>query len=356
MKINPSQISKLRLISQQLSETTLDTAQQMVSWFGAVQGQEYAQTKWALGLRLPKLSDVDIESELSAGNILRTHLLRPAWHFVTADDIYWLIKLTAPRVNAVNAYMYRRVELDARVFNKCNRIIEKLLQGNKHLTRDEINDQFKKNKIEAEGHRLSYIMMRAELDGIICSGARKGNQFTYALLEELVPKINIFNKEEALAEITKRYFQSRGPATIKDFSTWSGLTVAECKRGVEMNKISFEKMIFNNCEYYVSKPGMEKEPPAAIHLLPVYDEYIMGYKDRSAILEIKNALDPGSPFHYDCMIIYKGQIIGSWKRTIGKKQVDVQYQFLDSLTKAQKKEFDAAVKRFAGFNKMRLGY
>src|SRR5690606_4347556 len=142
------------------------------------------QTKWGRGLRLPHLTDNDIENELNDGKILRTHLLRPTWHLVSAKDIYWLLKLTAPRVHTANAYMYRQLELDYKVFNRCNDILIETLQDGNQLTRDAINERFKMHKIIAKGHRLSYIMMNAELEGIVCSGARQGNQFTYALLDE----------------------------------------------------------------------------------------------------------------------------------------------------------------------------
>jgi len=353
MSITLSDTCKVRLASHQLSGTNLKSSKEMVAWFGAVQGQEYAQTKWGLGLRLPHLSDIRIETEISDGEILRTHLLRPTWHFVTSDDIYWLLKLTAPRVNAANAYMYKKLELDTAIFNRSNKILSKLLQGHKQLTRDEINDEFKKNKIEAQGHRLSYIMMRSELDGIICSGARRGNQFTYSLLEERLNKRKAFNKEEALAELAKRYFRSRGPATVKDFSTWSGLPLTECRQGIELCKSDFEKATLEDNEYYFSSQDtLAQNSLTKIFLLPVYDEFIMGYKDRSAILKFKNGLKPSPSFHFDCMIIYNGQIIGTWKRIIGKKQIDLQYNFFKPLTHRQKKEFENSMNRLGQFNNL----
>lgn len=352
MSYTPSDISKLRTVSQQLCGTTLTTAKEMVAWFGAVQGQEYAQTKWGLGLRLPPISDTDIEKELSEGRLLRTHLLRPTWHLVTSDDIHWLLKLTAPRVNAANAYMYRKLELDVPIFSKCRKIIESLLQGNKQLTREEINAEFKNNNIEAEGFRLSYIMMRAELDGIICSGAKRGNSFTYALLEERAVNKNTFTKEEAIAELTLRYFQSRGPATVNDFSTWSGLTLTECRKGIEMHQSNLEKIAVDGNNYYFFSTLIPRNTTSApLHLLPIYDEYIMGYKDRNAAFEFRTGLQPNPPLHFDCMILHEGQIIGTWKRTIGQKQIDVYYDLFRPLADTQKQLFDDALKRFGDFNK-----
>ena len=297
------------------------------------------------------MKENDIGKDFTEGNILRTHLLRPTWHFVVAKDIRWMLMLTAPCVHATNAYMYRKLELNANIFNRCNNILIKTLRGHKQLTREAINKEFKRNKIEADGHRLSYIMMQAELDGIICSGARHGNQFTYALLEERVPPFKSKNRVEALAELTKRYFTSRGPATIKDFSTWSGLALTECKNGIEMVKSSFSREVIARQEYFFP-PGvtLAKNQFQKIYLLPLYDEFIMGYKDRSAIMVFKNNHKPASAFRYDNTIIFEGQIIGTWKRTIQKKCINLEYDFFDNLNKTKFKAFAKAIHRFEEFN------
>jgi len=349
-----SEISIYRLLNQQLAETNLKTSADAVHWLGAVQAQEYAQTKWGLGLRLPHLLDADIEKEFTDGKILRTHLLRPTWHFVTAKDIRWMLMLTAPRVNAVNAYMHRKLELNKSIFDRCNKIIIKKLEGGNQLTREEINDEFKKHKIMATGHRLSYLMMDAELSGLICSGPRKGNQFTYALLDERVTQNLTLNYDEALSELTKRYFLSRGPATVIDFSTWSGLTIGECKKGLSLMKEFFEKVIVEGKEYYFkntisSIPKIIRE----IYLLPIYDEFIMGYKDRSASFEFKKSLNITNPAQYDCMIVYEGQIIGTWKRTLKQKSIDIDYKLFSPLNKNQTKEFQKAIIRLEKFHQIK---
>jgi hypothetical protein len=346
-----SDIAKYRLISQQLADTKIKSAVEMVQWFGAVQGQEYAQTKWGLGLRLPHLSDYDIENELNEGKILRTHLLRPTWHFVSAKDIRWLLKLTSPRVHTANAYMYRQLELDDTIFNRCNDILVTTLQGGNQLTRDDINEKFRKHKIIAKGHRLSYIMMNAELEGIICSGAKQGNQFTYALLDEIVKHKKSLEKDEALAELTTRYFNSRNPATVKDFSTWSGLTITDCKNGIEMIKPLLKKEVIEQKEYFfnpnISLPNKQADK---IYLLPIYDEFIMGYKDRNAIMILGN----NASFRYDCMIIFAGQVIGTWKRTISKNEIDIESDFFKPLNKHQSKTFDESVNHFGEFMNLKV--
>src|SRR5215207_5968661 len=276
-----------RLHNQCLLENKLATPDDVVSWLGAVQAQDYAGAKWALGQRMKDATDKTLEQAFNEGRILRTHLLRPTWHFVTPDDIRWMLELTAPRVRALMAYMDRQVELDRTIFKKSNALLTKTLQGGQELTRAELATAFQKARIPAEGLRLGHLMMHAELDGVVCSGPRRGKQFTYALLEERVAPFKPLKREEALAELVKRYFLTRGPATLQDFTWWSGLTMADARNGIEMVKSQFVSEMINNQTYWFREtklPGREKSPSA--YLLPNYDEYFIGFKDRSAIGEV----------------------------------------------------------------------
>src|SRR5579859_7689416 len=228
-------IAHRRLHNQFLSQQTFEKPGELVQWLGAVQAQDYGAAKWALGLRLHGTTDTMIEQAFAGGEILRTHVMRPTWHFVTPADIRWMLMLTAPRVLAASAYYFRLSELDDALFAKTNAALAEALQGDKQLTRSELALALQQAGI-AVGDllRLTYIIMRAELDGIICSGARRGKQFTYALLDERVPQSRVLDHNEALAEFALRYFTGHGPATLQDFVWWSGLTVADAKAGLEM--------------------------------------------------------------------------------------------------------------------------
>jgi hypothetical protein len=355
--MNLSVLTKCRLINQQLVKTKIESAVEMVQFFCAIQGQEYAQTKWGIGLRLSEIKDIHIENDLNDGRILRTHLLRPTWHFAAASDIQWILELTSKQVHKANAYMYRKLELDAKTLNTCNDIIIKNLIGGKQLMRNEINEYFRRENITAQGHRLSYIMMHAELEKIICSGARRGNQFTYALFDERVKSRETIEYAEALGRLTLRYFTSRGPATVNDFSTWSGLSLTECKKGIGIIAGQLEAIIVEDIEYLMSKDTIfNNNIEASIYLLPIYDEYIMGYKDRSAILEYKDSLRNVPLFKYDCMIIFNGQIIGTWKRTIKTKYIELEYDFFMGISEIQKDLFEKAIKEMAQFYDLEIKY
>ncbi len=210
-----------RLHNQLLIQHPFDQPNEVVAWLGAVQAQEYGHAKWALGMRLPGATDVDVERAIAEGSILRTHVMRPTWHFVTSADIRWMLELTGPRVHALNAYYYRQQGLDDALFARSNAVLAKALAGGNYLTRPELQAALAGAGIVADGGlRASYLMMRAELDMLICSGPRRGKQFTYALLDERAPAASSLPRDEALAELTRRYFTSHGPATLKDFAWW----------------------------------------------------------------------------------------------------------------------------------------
>jgi hypothetical protein len=269
-------IAHQRLVNQHIATDPFEKPDDVVNWLVAVQSQDYFGAKWALGLRLRQdAHDADVDRAFNEGSILRTHMLRPTWHFVTPADIRWLLALTAPRVHAANATMYRRLELDNATLKRSRRALTKALQGGQHLTRDELRRALEKSGVAADnGQRLAYIVMHAELDGLICSGPRRGKQFTYALLEERVPPTRSLGREEALTELTRRYFASRGPATAQDFAKWSGLTVADAKHGLEAIKGQLQHEKLNGEDYWftssVSTAGLAS--PTA-HLLSFYDEY-----------------------------------------------------------------------------------
>lgn len=342
-------IAAHRLQCQQLNGSAFKKAADLVKWFGAIQGQEYAQSKWGIGLRLPHLDDPAIEKEITDGKIIRTHLLRPTWHLVAAADLRWMLMLTAPRVSAINAYMYRKMELNDALFKRCHGIFEKALRGNKHLTREELSKTLKEHGIEAEGTRLVCILMHAELAALVCSGKRQGNQFTYALLEERVKPVKEKTREEALLELTKRYFKSRGPATLKDYSTWSGLSLTDCKKGIALTGSLFTKEVIEKETYFFETQSI-KPLSNKIQLLPIYDELIMGYKNRDAILQFKH--HSAKTFTFDNTILVEGQITGTWRRSIKAKTIEFEYQMLKPLSPSQKAGFMEVTHRFGEFYKL----
>ena len=344
-----------RLHSQLISQRTFEKLGDVVQWLGAVQAQDYAAAKWALGLRLQGATDDDIEQAFAAGALLRTHLMRPTWHFVSPADIRWILALTAPRVNAVNVSWYRKLELDDALFMRSNAVLAKALQGGKQLTRPELVSVLKLTGIATDDiQRFTSIMMRAELDGFVCSGARRGKQFTYALLDERAPQARTLDRDEALAELAKRYFTSHGPATLQDFVWWSGLAVADARAGLEMVTSQLMYEVVDGQAYWFSPSTQPaKDLSQTAYLLPNFDEYIVGYKDRSAVCDTShtNKLDPRGNILFNYTMVLDGRVVGTWKRTMQKDAVIITPSLFTPLTRAETRAFASPANHYGAFLK-----
>jgi len=346
-----------RLSNQHITRQTLQEPAEIVARLGAVQAQDYAAAKWALGLRSRNATDGDVERAVAEGTILRTHILRPTWHFVAPADIHWMLALTAPRVNAANAHAYRTLELDQATFRRCNAALLKALRGGKQLNRAELASVLQRARINTDGLRFIHLLMRAELDGIICSGARQGKQFTYALLDERAPQRRALERDEALAELASRYFMSHGPATLGDFVWWSGLTMADARAGVEANKPQLAQQAVDGRTYwFAASAPPPKGGPRAAYLLPNYDEYIVGYTDRSAIFDSAHAdkLDARNNPLFQHTIVINGHIAGTWKRTLRKDAVGIELNPFAVLTKADRQAVAAAAEKYGAFLKLQV--
>jgi len=345
-------IAYQRLHNQLITQQKFENACDVVKWMCAVQSQDYAAAKWALGLRTQNSTDEIVEQAFTEGSILRTHVMRPTWHFVSPADIRWLLALTSPRVNAGNASWYRRLELDDTLFMRSNAVLTKTLQGGKQLTRAELMSVLQRVGIVADQLlRFTYILMRAEMDGIICSGARRGKQFTYALLDERVPQARTLDREESLAELTTRYFTSHGPATLQDFVWWSGLTVADARAGLDMVRSQLVLEVIDGQIYWhsASMPSAN-DLSQTIYLLPNFDEYTVGYTDRSAIFDVSDAEKFGTRGNVlNPTILLDGLVVGTWKRTIKKDTVTLTPGLFTTLTKAESLALVESANRYSSF-------
>lgn len=335
-----------------LSGAPFASPEDVVHWLGAVQSQDYGPGKWSVAQRASGVGDAAMDQAFAAGTILRTHVLRPTWHFVLPADIRWMLELTAPRVHALNAYYYRQLALDDTVREKCNELLVGALQGGNWLTRKEIGATLRSAGIATDGFRLAYLLMNAELDGIICSGARNGKQHTYALLDERAPQARSLSRDEALAELTLRYFTSHGPATAKDFKWWSSLTAADIKKGLEMVAPQLQYEVIDGVRYWFA--GAASVPMAAsptVHLLQGYDEYIVGYSESKYLLDVcgaaRSVTQDRTVFNH--VAILDSQVAGHWKRTVRKDSVVIEAAFYAPVDDAQEQALQAAADRHGEF-------
>jgi hypothetical protein len=352
------EIALQRLHQQQLSHPQFERAEEVVGWLGAVQSQDYAAAKWAVAERSMGLTDAVLEQAFASGAILRTHIMRPTWHFVTPADIRWMQMLTAPRVKAFNAYYYRRLALDDAICARSNAILAKALQGGKQLTRVELGIILHQAGIDTHDLlRLTYIMLQAELDAVVCSGARRGKQFTYALLDERAPLTLARNldHEEALAELTRRYFTGHGPATVNDFVWWSGLTATDVKAGLVLAAPYLANEVIEGQTYWFSAdmpPAANSSP--AVYLLPNFDEYIVGYNDRTAAFDAQDTKmeNPRDNIVFNYIIVIDGRVSGTWKRSFNRGQISFTSSTFANLSAEEENALAATLKRYGDFHGM----
>jgi hypothetical protein len=358
--MTPQTIARLRLANQHLAEPVPADPVQLVRRLGAVQSQDYAGAKWALALRLRCASDVAIEDALSSGAILRTHVLRPTWHFVAAQDIRWMLALTAPRVRAAMASSNRKLGLDDAAFRRSRAVIAKALRDGQELTRTELAAALARARTEVgDPQRLAHLVMHAELDGLICSGARRGKQFTYALLEERVPAIRSLAHDEALAELATRYFTTRGPATAQDFAWWSGLSVAQARQAAEsLGSMLAHERVDGRTYWFTDGAPAVPNRRAGAHLLPNYDEFFIGFRDRSAVLQSFADLPLPAPTgaRFPHVVAIDGQLVGGWRRELSRDAVQVGVELSPALGLAQRRSVEAAAERYAAFVGLPLVY
>jgi hypothetical protein len=347
-----STIALQRLHQQRIAQHHLKTPVEIVAWLGAVQSQDYGMAKWAVGQRLQAVNEAALEQAFTDGAILRTHVLRPTWHFVTPADIRWMLQLTAPRVHQLNGYWYRKLEIDAAVASQTITAIIRALQGGKHMTSAELATVLQQAGIAGIEERLLYLILYAELEGIICSGARQGKQFTYALLDEHAPAAKLLQRDEALAELARRYFTSHGPATLQDYGWWSGLTVADVKASLALIQSELHQEVIDGQTYWMGEAlPVTKSASPTVYLLPNYDEYLVGYTDRSAIFDAQHTekLDSRGNVLFNHTIVVDGLIAGTWKRTLKKQTVVIETTLFRPLTAAEQDAFAAAAKRYGEF-------
>lgn len=354
-------IARQRLHNEHLTGPPLATPADVVAWLGAVQAQDYAGAKWALGQRTRKTCrDADVEAAFQRGDFLRTHVMRPTWHFVAPADLRWLLKLTAPRVHAISAYYRRKNNLTQATFRRSNRALEKALRDGKHLTRDELGAALATAGIPVKGEPLGHLMMYAELEGVICSGPRRGKQFTYALLEERVPPAPALDRDQALATLARRYFSSHGPATVQDLAWWSGLTVADARLGAsaaapplarETNTLDGKEYWYAPEQAAAGTKARSKTP--IMHLLPNYDEYLIAYASYAPVTDpavvSKTTVGDRATMLANHIIVRDGKVVGGWRRVATKDAVTIETRLLTPLTREETRALTDAARRFGRF-------
>jgi hypothetical protein len=326
-----SDILKFRLSNHLITKGKLKIPEDVVSWMGAIQAQDYGQAKYAIASRTTHAKNSDIDKAIADKRLVRTWALRGTLHILAAADVYWILSVVTPVILARYKPQFKKLDLDDADFAKIHHCLIQLLQGGKQLIRKELFDGLEQNNISTGGLKGNMLLYKAGWLGIICLGPMRGKQDTYTLLEEWLPKPPPLPQEEALAKLAQRYFQSHGPATLQDFISWSGLSITEGRKGFELIKGTLTQIEVNNQLYWMTgKSSASNKFDNNIYLLAGFDEYMLGYKDRSLIqdaADTKNVILPNGIFKP--IIIKNGKTIGTWNRTILKNNVNIETNLFD---------------------------
>jgi hypothetical protein len=335
-----------RLSAQRIAQATFQDAGGCVAWLGAMQGQDYLGAKWSIGLRLSQGTDRAVEEAIVQGTIRRSWLLRGTLHFVAAADLHWMLALLAPRLIAGNAGRYKQLELDESTLTRSTTLITEALSDGIQRTRSELFEILEHKGISTAGQRGVYLAQRAALEKLIYQGPVIRNETTFRLLEPGSSR----PKEEAVAELARRYFMSHGPTTLNEFAAWSGLTLTDARLGLGAVRAELAEGKIDGASYFFA-PELSGSSEASVYLLPGFDEFVLGYRDRSAILESQfaDAICPGGNGMFTPTVVSGGRIVGTWKRTLKKKGVEIALSPFHTFSPDEHTAIAAAAERYGAF-------
>jgi hypothetical protein len=344
-------LAHMRLASQQIATPSARTSAEVVAALGAMQAQDYGGALWAIGLRLPGSTESDIERAVADRTIVRTWPMRGTLHFVASADARWMLELLTPRVLEAARKRHAELELDDTLLRRVRKILVRALQGGRRLTRDATFELLAREGVETDAPRRYHIPFRLAQEGFLCFGPREGRQATFALLEEWTPNARRLGRDEALAELALRYFTSHGPATVKDFAWWSGLRSADARAGLEAVASRLARETADGVTFWMA-PELAAERASAAHLLPGFDEYLLGYTDRSAVLDARHApkIIPGNNGVFMPTVVLDGQVVGTWKRAPRKKALTITLAPFARATKAFARALEPAAERLGAFH------
>ena len=348
------EIAAWRLANLRLVGTPERDPVAVVRWLGAVQSQDYGPAKWSVAARTKGATDEVLDRAFNEGKILRTHVLRPTWHFVLPADIRLLLQVTGPRIQRGSRPRWRELGLDDGLLERSYDVFIDALRGGNHHTRRELGVILEGAGINVDGQRLAHIMMNAELEMLLCSGPLSGKQHTYALLGERAAKASSLSDDAALGALVGRYFTSHGPATAKDLQAWCGLPLTDIKRGLAMvsgvQSMEVEDKVF----WFVGDPPEATDATGA-HLLQLYDEYLMGYRDTRGVIDLAGpgrfpTIRPG----FNGIVVLGTQVAGEWKPVRGKDGVTVRVRPTRKLRTSERDDLDATAARYGDFLQARV--
>jgi winged helix DNA-binding protein len=347
-----SRIAQLRLQRQRIVGAKFDSPADVVSWLGAIQAQDYASSLWAIGLRTREATRAAVEQAIVERRIVRTWPMRGTLHFVAAEDVRWMSALMTPRIIASNrARLLREFELDDAVLARCRKVLVKALRDGQSLTRSDLYATLQQAGIATAKQRGIQITGRLAQEGLLCLGPRADKQPTFVLLDEWVITHRVMEREQALAELARRYFHSHGPATAQDFAWWSGLTLKEVRLAIQLVGTDLEHETIDDQVYlHAGDANATSEELRAPQLLPAFDEYLVAFRDRSDALEARFSRQViGVNGLFNASVVVDGRVVGTWKSSLDRTSLTIELVSLRALLKKEFKALEKAARRYGDF-------
>jgi hypothetical protein len=343
------QIATLRLAAQGIDAPAFDTPVEVVRHMLAIQAQDFPGAKWSVGLRTVGATDADVEAAIAAREIVRSWPMRGTLHFAPAEDLGWMLGLTRDRMVRGAAGRHRQLELDDASFALAARIAERELSRSDTISRTGLLAAFDAAGLSTAGQRGTHLLWYLNVTGLLVFGPLDGKQHSFALMEQWVRTGRALTGDEALAEFARRYFRSHGPATDRDFAWWSSLTLTEARRGLAAIAIELEKLEIDGTTYY-HRAGLKPAGPGVL-VLPGFDEYVLGYQNRTAQLAVDwgTRIVPGGNGMFLSTVVVDGEIVGTWKRTPAANHISVELVPFSPLTVRSRKAAHTTLQRYAGF-------
>jgi hypothetical protein len=345
-------VARLRLLALGIDRPSATTPEAVVTHLGAVQAQDHPGALWSIGLRIAGATRADVERAVADRTIVRTWPMRGTLHFVPAADARWMLELLAPRIIRSVAALHRQLELDAAALHRCRQLVSRALAREPVLSRGALYAALQKGGVATTSLRGIHIIRQLAMERVICQGPHAAKEPTFTLFDDWIPTSRQLERDDALRTLAERYFRSHGPAALRDFVYWTGLTVTDAKIGLHLAQPSLERVEADGGELWMSNERRAADaPPSAAHLLPGFDELIAGYKDRSAMVAPRHAGRILSTANgvFAATLLLDAQVCGTWKRSANAKAVVLEAVPFARLSAAQKKSFDVPRARYSTF-------
>ena len=351
--VSAREVLRLRLRTQRIEGSTSTSVAGTVRHLLATQAQDFAQSLWAVGLRTPGATRGDVLAALESGEVVRTLPMRGTLHLIPAEDLRWMLAVTSARMLRAASTRFRDLALDQATLDRAEKLVARELAGGGSATRDEFMKLLERNGISAEGQRGYHVIFFLSQRRLICWGPPRGTQQALVLVDEWISKSREFDRGESLREFALRYFAGHGPATVRDFAWWTKLTLTDARAATAAASGALTELTLNGVSYWIATSELDaaaaSKGTAAVHALPGFDEYLLGYQDRSLALadEHSDRIVPGKNGIFLPLIVARGEVIGTWRRE--QKGTTIVPEHFAAATKTQHVGFERAAKAYARF-------